>query len=75
MIVAGLLAVAGAAEAKDTYTHGHFRRDGTYVPPHYSSAPDGHHSSQPTFNPNAGRLGLMNPNIQPAKPVGSNGTP
>jgi len=72
MIVASLLVVAGAAEAKDSYTHGHFRKDGSYIPPHYSSAPDSHHHSSP---PKAGRLGLMDPNIQPAKPVGSNGTP
>lgn len=48
--------VSGYAEADDSVSvRGHFRKDGTYVPPHYRSAPDS------SFYNNWGTTGNINP--------------
>lgn len=66
MMVAGVLVltVTGAA-ARDTYTKGYVRSDGTYVQPHYSSAPDGNrfnnYSTQGNSNPYTGQSGTVDP--------------
>lgn len=36
-LVVGIPAIASA----DVHVSGHYRKDGTYVPPHYRSDPDG----------------------------------
>lgn len=45
----------------DTFVNGHFRRDGTYVEPHYCSTPDGNFrnnwSTRGNVNPYTGQWG------------------
>jgi hypothetical protein len=45
----------------DTFVNGHFRRDGSYVPPHYRSTPDGNFwnnwSTRGNMNPYTGQWG------------------
>lgn len=59
-LLAGLL-VPVLGHAADTYVRGYFRRDGTYVQPHYRSAPDGNvwnnYSTYPNINPYTGEQG------------------
>ncbi len=51
--------------AGDVFVHGYFRSDGTYVRPHYRSAPDGNPwnnwSTIGNINPYTGRRGYKNP--------------
>lgn len=61
-----VLALCGMAEAaQQVQVDGHFRRDGTYVPPHYRTAPDSSRqnnwSSQGNVNPHTGERGTVNP--------------
>ena len=60
-----LLAISGASMAADTYTQGYVRRDGTYVQPHYSTAPNNtrldNYSTQGNVNPYTGQPGRVNP--------------
>lgn len=45
--------------AEDVYVNGYYRRDGTYVQPHYRSRPDGdptnNYSYPGNYNPHTGR--------------------
>jgi len=54
-----------------THVDGHYRRDGTYVPPHYRSNPDSSRlnnwSSQGNVNPYTGQQGTQNP-YRPQQP-------
>ena len=63
-ILIALLAVA-PAWAGDVFVKGYLRRDGTYVPPYYRSAPDGNPfnnwSAYPNINPYTGRQGTHRP--------------
>ncbi|HEX6963765.1 MAG TPA: hypothetical protein VF175_17995, partial [Lacipirellula sp.] len=56
------------AEAADTYVRGHFRSNGTYVQPHYRSAPDGNRynnfSTRGNINPYTGQIGTKSPYSQ-----------
>jgi hypothetical protein len=49
-----------------TRVDGYFRRDGTYVQPHYRTAPDGNpynnYSFPGNYNPNTGRITGDDPN-------------
>ena len=49
--------------------HGYFRNNGTYVQPHYRSAPDGNPdndwSTRGNINPYTGKLGTRNPKPSP----------
>ncbi len=64
LIIAMLLLGAGTAQA-DVYVNGYYRKDGTYVQPHYRSNPDGNrfnnYSTQGNVNPYTGRAGTVNP--------------
>lgn len=55
---------------------GYTRRDGTYVAPHYRSAPDSNtynnYSTSPNINPYTGQQGTQNPYANGAR---LNGTP
>mgnify|MGYP003386429735 CR=1 FL=1 len=66
------LAATTPAVAGDTYVNGYVKQDGTYVAPHYRSAPDGNaynnYSSQPNVNPYTGQHGTVNPYAQPVQP-------
>lgn len=64
--VATVVAVISfGALAQDTYVRGHFRSDGTYVQPHYRSAPDSsfnnNWSTSPNVNPYTGQRGTRQP--------------
>lgn len=58
-------ALAAPAFAAQTQVDGHFRRDGTYVAPHYRTTPDSSRgnnwSSQGNANPYTGERGTVNP--------------
>lgn len=47
------------------YVKGHFRRDGTWVPPHHRSKPDGNvwnnYSTTGNTNPYTGKEGTVDP--------------
>lgn len=56
-----LATLTGQAFAKDTYVRGHYRKDGSYVQPHYRSAPDStvtnNYSFEGNRNPYTGNVG------------------
>ena len=60
-----ILGAFGIAWAADTYVNGYFRQDGTYVQPHYRSAPDGNvwnnYSTRGNVNPYTGKPGTVDP--------------
>lgn len=66
--VAALVLLASTAFAKDVYVHGYSQQDGTYVQPHYRTAPDStarnNYSTYPNVNPHTGDVGTMR-NTQP----------
>lgn len=53
------------AFAQDVYVRGYTRRNGTYVAPHYRTAPDStklnNYSTQGNVNPYTGKSGTVNP--------------
>ena len=62
----GLLLVTSISAAwADTYVHGYWRRNGTYVQPHYRSAPDNSYDNNwsvlPNTSPYAFRQGTPSP--------------
>jgi len=61
----GLVLTATAALAQDVYVRGYFRSDGTYVQPHYRSAPNSttldNWSTRGNVNPYTGKLGTRDP--------------
>ena len=68
--VALLLTIGTAsvpALAGDVFVHGHTQRDGTYVPPHWRSAPDGGDNDDWTkalkVNPYTGQQGTRAPDV------------
>ncbi len=70
IIIASILAAAAfGASAQSTYVNGHTRSDGTYVPGHYRSAPDGNrynnYSTQGNVNPYTGQQGTVQPHYTP----------
>lgn len=72
LVLIGVMVAAfgGAVSAQDVYVQGHTTANGTYVAPHYRTAPDGNrlnnYSSQPNVNPYTGRAGTVDPYAQPA---------
>ncbi|HXF55297.1 MAG TPA: hypothetical protein VNK52_14365 [Hyphomicrobiaceae bacterium] len=68
VLLASLAALAFGSQiaiAGDVYVQGYMRKDGTYVQPHYRSAPDGNlwnnYSTQGNVNPYTGRSGSVEP--------------
>lgn len=63
--------IIAPATAQDTQVKGHVRKDGTYVPPHYRTAPNStktdNYSSKPNTNPYNGKKGTVDP-YAPPKP-------
>jgi hypothetical protein len=51
--------------ARDVYVKGHYRNNGTYVSPHYRTAPDrsltNNYSTRGNINPYTGNIGTVNP--------------
>lgn len=72
----GLIALVATAASAQVNVRGHFRSDGTYVAPHYRSAPDSsrynNYSTQGNINPYTGSAGTAQPwrnyNYQPTTP-------
>lgn len=62
---AAVIFSSGSAFAGDTYVHGYTRNDGTYVQPHYRSAPDStqlnNWSTRGNVNPYTGQSGTVDP--------------
>lgn len=64
-----LLAFVGLISANftfaDTYVNGYYRKDGTYVQPHYRSSPNGsaydNYSTKGNTNPYTGKRGAESP--------------
>lgn len=66
LAICSLLTLAFSASVfAQVYVQGHFRSDGTYVQPHYRSAPDSsklnNYSTQGNVNPYTGKEGTVNP--------------
>jgi hypothetical protein len=66
-LIFALAAVALAASASaQVYVHGYTKSNGTYVAPHYRSAPDSslynNYSARGNVNPYTGQVGTKNPN-------------
>jgi hypothetical protein len=59
------LVITNIASARDVHVRGYFRKDGTYVQPHYRSAPDGNPYNNFSFpgnvNPYTGKVAPGNP--------------
>jgi opacity protein-like surface antigen len=66
-----LLGVSTAVLAGDVYHKGYVTKSGTYVAPHYQTAPDSskynNYSTQGNVNPYTGQAGRVNP--EPSTPV------
>jgi opacity protein-like surface antigen len=60
-----LALLAGSVLANDVYHQGYMRNDGTYVQPHYQTAPNNtrldNYSTQGNVNPYTGQAGTVNP--------------
>ena len=69
----GIMLMASAALAQDVYVRGYFKSDGTYVQPHYRSAPNStrldNWSTKGNVNPYTGKLGTRNL-YNPYRPYG-----
>jgi hypothetical protein len=65
LIALGLISLSQAAIAQGVHVDGYTRRDGTYVAPHYRSAPDSHYNNNwgvsPNINPYTGQQGAQQP--------------
>jgi len=74
----GILLVPVVSLAADSYVHGYFRSNGTYVQPHYRSAPDGNvwnnYSTYPNVNPYTGEQGTKYRYTQPDSSPGLGGS-
>ncbi|WP_199720782.1 hypothetical protein [Azospirillum cavernae] len=61
------------AAIADTYVNGYGRRDGTYVAPHYQTAPNNNpfdnYSTRGNINPYTGQAGTVNPYVTPSAPT------
>lgn len=62
--------ISATAFAGDVYHRGYTRKDGTYVQPHYQTAPDNtklnNYSTQGNHNPYTGKEGTVDPYRQPS---------
>lgn len=66
ILIGFLIFITGATSfARDPYVRGHYRKNGTYVAPHYRSAPDSNvynnWSTKGNVNPYTGKKGTKNP--------------
>ena len=59
-----MMALTFPAKAQDSYVEGYYRNDGTYVQPHYRSAPNSNpydnYSAPTNINPSIGSFGDNN---------------
>ena len=72
LIGAALLLVFSVEAFADTYVRGYYRKDGTYVQPHYKSSPDRSYNNNwsvsPNVNPYTGRRGTRSPTYNDRPP-------
>lgn len=65
ILIVGMLALSASTASAQVYHQGYFRQNGTYVQPHYQSAPDStplnNYSTQGNVNPYTGQQGTVNP--------------
>lgn len=63
LIISMLVAFSAGAYARDVHVNGYTRNDGTYVEPHYRTAPNNNYydnySSQGNTNPYTGQQGTV----------------
>jgi hypothetical protein len=82
VILLSLFFLLSTIFAADVKVKGHFRKDGTYVQPHYRTSPDGNpwnnYSTKGNTNPYTGKPGYVDPyksyspNPYNSKPSGNN---
>lgn len=69
MALSAPVALAAPAQA-DNYVRGYTRSNGTYVQPHYQTAPNttkfDNFSTKGNYNPYTGRTGTVDPHRQPS---------
>ena len=67
----GISSFSQSKSANDVYVEGYYRSDGTYVKPHYRSAPNGtnrdNFSTKGNVNPYTGEKGYIEPDRKPNK--------
>ena len=65
LLLAGFLALTASSAVAQVSVDGYVRRDGTYVAPHYRSAPNNNiydnYSTRGNSNPYSGSQGTVNP--------------
>lgn len=65
LLLAALVFSSAPSLAQDTYVRGYTRSDGTYVQPHYRTAPNNslydNYSTQGNVNPYTGQRGTVDP--------------
>lgn len=76
VVTFGLIVAVSAPAFAQNYVRGYTRANGTYVAPHYQSAPNStkldNYSSQGNYNPYTGRAGTVDPYRQTqSNPTGS----
>ena len=72
LVAAGLIFASASAVIGQSHVDGHTRRDGTYVAPHYRSAPDNSYNNNwnvsPNSNPYTGQRGTNQPTYNDRPP-------
>lgn len=65
-----VIAIMSTPVLADEYVNGYYRQNGTYVQPHYQTAPDNtvynNYSTRGNVNPYTGQPGYVNPQPSPA---------
>lgn len=62
LLVAWVLVLSSICYSKDVYIEGYYRKDGTYVRPHYRSSPDKYKWNN--YGPSKSDRELLNPNLR-----------
>ena len=74
-----LLSILSAVALADVYVNGYYRKDGTYVQPHYRSSPNStpwdNFSTKGNVNPYTGKPGTVNPYSSPFPSSSLNSNP
>lgn len=73
-----ILLISSSSFARDVHVKEYFRKNGTYVQPHYRSAPDGNpynnFSTRGNVNPYTGKIGTVDPDNDRYNHKKSNGS-
>jgi hypothetical protein len=72
ILAVAAVALADTASAQNVRVKGYVNKDGTYVMPHYRTAPDGkawnNYSAAPNLNPYTGKVGTQQSYANPYAP-------